>query len=78
MLTHVYIVGEQLVLLGVDDGEGVDGYQDLVTLTVNSYRVIEVLVFIVRSELNIYVLGDTGRYHPLLIVLDLEVRSAWG
>ena len=33
-LSHVDVLGEELVLLGVDDGEGVDGDEDLVTVTV--------------------------------------------
>lgn len=78
MLTHINIVGEQLIFFRVNDWKCMDRYQDLVTLTMNSNRIIEVLVFIVRSELNIDVLGDPRRHHPLLIVLDLEVGCTWG
>ena len=76
VLAHINVIREQLILFGVDDWEGVDRYQYFVTLTVNSNGIIEVLVFIVRSELNVYVLGDPRRHHPLLIVLYLEVGRA--
>jgi hypothetical protein len=51
----------------------VDGDQDLVTFAVNSNGVVEVLELVVRSKLNINVLGNTGRNHSFLIVLDSEV-----
>ena len=35
--THVYIGGEELVLRGIDDWEGVDGDQDLVTVAVDPH-----------------------------------------
>jgi hypothetical protein len=54
-----------------------NGNEDLVTITMNSYGVIEVLVLIIRSELDIYVLGYTRRYHTFLIVFNLEIGRAW-
>jgi len=34
-------------------------YEYLVTFTMNSYTIIEILVFIIRSKLYIYVFTDT-------------------
>jgi hypothetical protein len=59
VLSHIKIVGKELIFFGIDNWKGMDRDQDLVTITMNSYRIIEVLVLIVRSELNVYVLGDT-------------------
>ena len=73
MLPHVQIGWEELVLLGVDHGEGVDRNQDLVSLAVNSNRVVEVLLLIVGGELDVDVLSDARGHHAFLVVLDFEV-----
>ena len=66
---------EKLVFLGVDDWIGVDWYQDLVTLAVDSYAVVEVFVFIIRSKLNVDVLTDTRWNHTFFIILNFEKWS---
>ena len=58
MLAHVNIVGEQLIFLRINDWEGMNWNKNFVTIAVNSYSVIEVFVFIVRSELDIDVFSD--------------------
>ena len=74
--THVYELGEELVHAGVNDREGVDGDQDLVALTVDPHRVIVVLILVDGGrELNVDVLGDARRDHPLLLVPDFEETS---
>ena len=73
-LAHVDILREELVLFGVDHGEGVDGNEDLVSVAVNPDRVVVVLVFIQGwGELNVNLFGDSGGYHAFLIVPDFEV-----
>jgi hypothetical protein len=51
--------------------------QDLVSFTVDSDRIVVVLLslFDSRSELDVDVLGDTRWYHAFLIVLNFKVRS---
>ena len=50
-----------------------DRYEDLVPVAVDPHRVIIVLVFVDSwRELDVDVLSHTSRYHPLLLVLDLE------
>jgi hypothetical protein len=49
--------------------------QDLVAIAMNSYRIVEVLILIVRRELDIDVFTDTGGDHPLLIIFNLKI---WG
>jgi hypothetical protein len=39
----------------------------------NSYHIIEVLILIVRRELDIDVLTDTGGNHALLIIFNLKI-----
>lgn len=73
LLAHVDVVGEYLVQLGVDDGEGVHGDEDLVSLAVDADAVVVVLVLVVGRELHVQVLTYPRWYHPLLVVLDLEV-----
>lgn len=73
MLAHVQVLREDLIFLGVNHGEGVDRDQDFITVAVHSYRVVEILIFIVRSELDINVLSDTRGYHPLFVVLNLKI-----
>ena len=79
MLAHINVIRKLLVFFGVNHGESVDGYEDFVAITMNSYGIIEILVFRAwGSKLYIYVFGDTRRYHAFLIVFNLEVRCAWG
>lgn len=54
-----------------------DRYQNLVSLAVDPYRIIEVFVLIARSELNIDVLTDARGHHTLFVVLDLEEACLW-
>ena len=68
---------KKLVFLGVDDWVGVDGYQDLVTFTVDSDAVIEVFVFVIWSELDVDILADTRWDHTFFIVLNFEKWSLW-
>ena len=51
-----------------------DRNQYLITITMNSYCVVEVLILIVRSELDIDVLSNTRGYHPLLVIFDFKIR----
>ncbi len=51
-----------------------DGNQYLISITMNSYCVIEVLILIVRSELDIDVLSNTRGYHTLLVIFYLKIR----
>lgn len=78
VLAHIDKAGEDFILLGVDDRKGVDGDQDLISLTVNPYGVVEVLELVVGSELNIDVLGYAARDHALLVVLYFEKWSLRG
>lgn len=77
MLAKVKEAREDLILLAVDHGESVDGDEDLISITVNSYGVIEILLFVVRSELNIYILSNARGYHSLLVVFNLKIRCLW-
>jgi hypothetical protein len=44
----------------------------------NSNCIVEVLVLIVRSELDINVLSNTRRNHALLVIFDFKVgRGGW-
>ena len=53
--------------------------QDLVAVTVNSHRVVVILVFVDgRRELDVNLFGDACRDHPLLLVSDLEVARLRG
>ena len=53
--------------------------QDLVAITVNSHRVVVILVFVdSRRELDVNLFGDARRDHPLLLVSDLEVARLRG
>ena len=53
--------------------------QDLVAVTVNSHRVVVILVFVdSRRELDVNLFGDARRDHPLLLVSDLEVARLRG
>ena len=71
---HIDELGEQVVLSRVYHREGVDGDHDLVPLTVNSHRVIVVLIFVhCRRELNIDILSYTRWNHTFLLVSNLEV-----
>lgn len=72
VLSHVHVGGEDLVLLGIDNGEGVDGDEDLITFTVNPDCIVEVLELIIRCELNVDVLCDAAGDHALFVVLDFE------
>jgi len=58
MLAHVNIVGEQLIFLRINDWKGMNWNKNFVAIAVNSYSVIEVFVFVVRSELDIDVFSD--------------------
>ena len=59
VLAHVQIGREELILLRIDHWEGMNRDQDLVAIAMNSYRIVEVLILIVRRELDIDVLADT-------------------
>lgn len=74
---HVKLLGDELVLLGIDYGECMNWDKDFVSFAVDPNGVIEVLVFIVRSELNVNVLTDTRWDHTFLMVLYFEVRRLW-
>ena len=50
-----------------------DGDQNLISITMNSNRIIEILVLIVRSELDIDVLSYAGGHHALLIIFNLKI-----
>jgi len=78
VLAHVDVGREEGVLLGIDNRERMDRNEDLVSFAVNSNRVVEVLLFIVWSKLDVDVLGDTGGHHAFLVVLDFEVRRLRG
>ena len=53
-----------------------DWNQDLVSIAVDSHRVIVVLVFVHGwSELNVDVLSDSRWDHALLLVPDFEVAG---
>lgn len=76
---HINKLGEKLILSRVDDWEGVDRDQDLVSVTVNPHRVVIVLVFVGgRRELNVDVFGYTGRDHAFLLVPYFEVARLRG
>ena len=73
MFAHINVVREDVIFLGVNNWEGVYRDEYLIALTVYSYRVVEVLVLIVRSELNINVLCNSRGNHALLVILYLKV-----
>ena len=73
MFAHIDKARDQLVLLRVDNGEGMNGDQDFISLTMNTDEVVEVFVLIVRSELDIDVFSDARRNHALFVVLYLEI-----
>ena len=77
--SHVDVLGEEFVLLRVDDWEGVDGDEDLVAIAVDSDRVIVVLVLVHgRGELDINLFSDASGNHAFLIVPYFEVvRLRW-
>ena len=53
--------------------------QDLVAITVNSHRVVVILVFVdSRRELDVNLFCHACRDHPLLLVSDLEVARLRG
>lgn len=76
-LSNVNRGWKKLVFLGVDHWVSMDRYQDLVTFTVDSNTVIEVLIFVIWSELNIDVLTDTRWDHAFFIILNFEKWSLW-
>ena len=77
-LAHVDVLGEELVLLRVDDGEGMDGDQDFVTIAVDPHGVVVVLVVVYgRRELDVDFLSHSGCDHSLLIIPDFEVICLW-
>lgn len=78
VLAKIHNGGENLVLLSVNDWEGVDGNKYFVSLAVDSNTVVVILVFVVGRELNINFFSDSCRDHPFLAVPDLEIRSRWG
>lgn len=56
-----------------------DRYQNLITFTVDSNRVIIISILIwSRCELNIYVFSNTGRQHTFLIVSNFEIGRLRG
>ena len=63
-----------------------DGDQNLISIAMNSNCIIEILVLIVRGELDIYVFGNARWYHAFLVVFYLEIwsrgrknmQSLWG
>jgi len=73
VLAHVQVGREELILLGIDHWEGMDRDKDLVPIAMNSYSIVEVLILIVRRELDIDVLTDTGGHHALLIIFNLKI-----
>jgi hypothetical protein len=66
--------------LRVNDREGVNRNEDLVSFAVNSDRIVIVLLslFDSRGELDVDVLRDTRWYHAFLIVLNFKVGSLRG
>jgi hypothetical protein len=75
LLAHIHIPREDLILLRVNHGEGVDRNQYLVAFAVDADAVVVVFVLIIGCELHVQVLAYTCWDHSLLVVLDLEVRS---
>jgi len=50
--------------------------QDLVSITVDSHRVVVVLVLVYgRCKLYVDFLSHTGRDHPLLLAPDFEITG---
>lgn len=74
--SHVNLRRKQVVLFGVNHWKSMNGNQYLVSFTMDSDAVIEILEFVVRSELDVDVLADTRWDHTLLVVLDLEEGGA--
>ena len=53
--------------------------QDLIAITVNSHRVVVILVFVDSGrELDVNLFCHASRNHPLLLVSDLEVARLRG
>ena len=76
---HINKLGEKLILSRVDDWEGVDRDQDLVSVTMNPHRVVIVLVFVGgRRELNVDVFSYTSWDHAFLLVPYFEVARLRG
>ena len=77
--SKVYKLREELIWrpLWVNDREGVNWNEDLVSFAMNSDRIVIVLLslFDSRSELDVYVLRDTRWYHAFLIVLNFKEVS---
>ena len=74
--------GEQFVTspIRVDHWEGMDGDEDLISLTVNTNGIVVILVTLVarRGELHINVFRDARWDHALLVVANFEVgRLRW-
>ena len=73
---HVDEAREKLVLLWVDNGEGVDGDQDFVTFAMDADRVIIVVVLVgCRSKLNVNILRHACRQHAFFVVPYFEIGS---
>ena len=76
---HVDEFWENFVLRRVDHGKRMDWNQYFVAVAVDSHGVVVVLVLIEGGrELDVDLLGDARRDHPLLLVADLEVVRLWG
>ena len=77
--SHVNKLGEKLILSRIDNWEGMDRDQNLVSVTVNPHRVVIVLVLVdCGRELNIDVFGYACRDHAFLLVPYFEVARLRG
>ena len=56
---HIDILGNELVLLGVDDRISMNRNENLVALAMDTNAVVEILELVARRELHIDVFADT-------------------
>lgn len=74
---HVDWLWDQLILFRVDYWESMDWYQNFVTFAVDSNWIIEILVLVVRSELNVDVFTDSWWNHSFFVVFYLKEWGLW-
>ena len=56
---HVDILGNELVLLRIDNRISMNRNENLVTLAVDTYAVVEILELVAGRKLHVDVLADT-------------------
>ena len=74
---HVDVLGNEIILFGVNYWISMNRYQYFVSFTVNTNTVIEVLELISWSELDVDVFADTGGNHALFTIFDLKESCCW-